>query len=385
VGIPLTTSGSSELAEEHTVTTEGQVYRDLQKHLDSLPIGYPPTASGVEIRILKHLFTPEEARIATKLSIIPEPLSEIYERVKNSGISIEKLERVLDHMVHKGTILIITREGEKYYRNAMLAVGMFELQVDRLTKDFAEDLLQYLDEAFAEELYRTKIPQLRTIPVEKSIPYERHVSTYDDVRQIIKSVDGQIVVANCVCRQAKDVIGESCTCTNLRETCLVFRGVAKHHLDLGLARPITKEEALDILGKAEEAGLVLQPENTQRPSFVCCCCGDCCAVLTTVKKFPRPADLYATNYYAQVNPESCIHCGTCVDRCQLEAVAIVDGLSVVALDRCIGCGICAANCPSNAIQLKKKEQESLPPENTKALYMSIMSRKLGENESIHLQ
>jgi len=329
------------------VTTEGQVYRDLQKHLDSLPIGYPPTASGVEIRILKHLFTPEESRMATKLSIMPEPLSEIYERVKNSGISIEKLEQVLDHMVHKGIILITTREGEKYYRNAMLAVGMFELQVDRLTKNFAEDLLQYLDEAFAEELYRTRIPQLRTIPVEKSIPHERHVSTYDDVRQIIKSVDGQIVVANCVCRQAKDVIGESCTCTNLRETCLVFRGAAKHHLDLGLARPITKEEAFGILEKAEEAGLVLQPENT--------------------------------------HPESCIHCGTCVDRCQLEAVAIVDGLSVVALDRCIGCGICAANCPSNAIQLKKKEQESLPPENTKALYMSIMSRKLGENESIHLQ
>jgi electron transport complex protein RnfB len=369
------TTGSSELSEEHTVKTEGQVYRDLQKHLDSLPIGYPPTESGVEIRILKHLFTPEEDRMATKLSIIPEPLSEIHQRLKNTGVSIEKLEQVLDRMVHKGTILMTTRDGEKYYRNAMLAVGMFELQVDRLTKDFAEDLLQYLDEAFAEELYRTKIPQLRTIPVEKSIPHERHVSTYDDVRQIIESLDGQIVVANCVCRQAKDVIGESCTRTNLRETCLVFRGAAKNHLDLGLARPITKEEAFDILEKAEEAGLVLQPENTQRPSFICCCCGDCCAVLTTVKKFPRPADLYATNYYAQVDPESCMCCGTCVDRCQLEAVAQVNGVSIVTRDRCIGCGICVANCPANAIHLKKKEPESPPPENTKALYMNIMLKK----------
>ena len=362
------------------MTTKGQVYRDLQKHLDSLPIGYPATESGVEIRILKRLFTPEEARMATKLSIIAEPLSEIYQRVKNTRVSIEKLEQVLDRMVHKGTIMVNTRDGEKYYRNAMLAVGMFELQVNRLTKGFVEDLLQYLDEAFAEELYRTKIPQLRTIPVEKSIPYERHVSTYDDVRQIVESLDGPIVVANCVCRQAKDVIGESCTCTNLRETCLVFRGAAKHHLDLGLARPITKKEAFDILDKAEEAGLVLQPENTQRPSFICCCCGDCCAVLTTVKKFPRPADLYATNYYAQVDPESCMRCGTCVDRCQLEAVAQVNGVSIVTRDRCIGCGICVANCPPNAIQLKKKGEESLPPENTKALYMNIMLRKAGDRE-----
>lgn len=355
--------------------TKSQVYRDLQKHLDKLPIGYPPTESGVEIRILKHLFTPEEARIAANLSMVPEPLGLIYERMKKTGMSIEELEQVLNRMVHKGTILTNTKDNERYYRNAMLAVGMFELQVERLTKDFTEDLLQYLDEAFAKELYRTKIPQLRTIPIEKSISPERHVSIYDDVRQIVESIDGQIAVANCVCRQAKDVIGESCTHTDLRETCLVFRGVAKHHLDLGLARPITKEETFAILEKAEEAGLVLQPENTQRPSFICCCCGDCCAILTTVKKFPRPADLYATNYYAQVDPESCMRCGTCVDRCQLEAVATIDGVSIITRERCIGCGICVANCPSNAIQLKKEKEESLPPENTKALYMNIMSKR----------
>ena len=213
------------------MATMTQVYRDLQKHLDKLPIGYPRTESGVEIRILKRLFTPEEAIIATKLSMAPEPLSGIYKRVKETGMSIEELERVLEHMVHKGTILTNKKDDEKYYRNAMLAVGMFELQVDRLTKGFTKDLLQYLDEAFATELYRTKIPQLRTIPVEKGIPHERYVSTYDNVRQIVESVDGQIVVANCVCRQAKDVIGESCTHTDLRETCLVFRGAAEHHLN----------------------------------------------------------------------------------------------------------------------------------------------------------
>jgi len=359
------------------MTTKGQVYRDLQKHLDKLPIGYPPTESGVEIRILKHLFTPEEAKIATKLSLMPEPLGRIYKRVKKTGMSIEELEQALNRMVHKGTILTNTNDDERYYWNAMLAVGMFELQVDRLTKDFTKDLLQYLDGEFAKELYRTKIPQLRTIPVEKGIPHERHVSTYDNVRQIVESIDGQIVVANCVCRQAKDVIGESCTHTDLRETCLIFRGAAKHHLNLGLARPITKEETFNILDKAEEAGLVLQPENTQQPSFICCCCGDCCAVLTAVKKFPRPADLYATNYYAQVDSELCTGCETCVDRCQLEAAAMVNGVSTVNRDRCIGCGNCVANCPSNAIQLKKKEEESLPPENTKALYMNIMSKKVG--------
>lgn len=359
------------------MTIESQVYRDLQEHLDKLPIGYPPTESGVEIRILEHLFTPEEAKIATQLPMIPEPLNQIYKRMKKTGMSIEELEQVLDHMVYKGTILTRKRDDEKYYSNAMLVIGMFEYQVERLTKDFAEDMLQYLDEAFGKELYRTKIPQLRTIPIEKSIPHERHVSTYDDVRQIVENIDGQIVVADCVCRQAKDVIGESCSQTDLRETCLIFRGFAEHYLNLGLARSITKEEAFDILRKAEEAGLVLQPENSQRPHAICCCCGDCCGILTTVKKFPHPAELYATNYFSVVDPELCNGCETCIDTCQLDALAMVNGVATVNRDRCIGCGNCVVNCTLDAIQLQRKEEESLPPPNTKALYMDIMSRKVG--------
>lgn len=357
--------------------TESQVYRALQKHLDELPIGYPPTKSGVEIRILKHLFTPEEAKIATQLPMIPEPLEQIYKRMKKTGMSIEELEQVLDHMVCKGTILRNEKDDEKYYRNAMLAVGIFELQVERLTRGFTEDMLQYLDEAFGQELYRTKIPQLRTIPIEKSITHEHHISTYDDVRQIIENIDGQIVVANCVCRQAKDVIGESCSQTDLRETCLIFRGFAEHYLNLGLARSITKEETLDILRKAEEAGLVLQPENSQRPHAICCCCGDCCGILTTVKKFPHPAELYATNYFSVVDPDVCNGCEDCVDQCQLDALAMVNDVATVNRDRCIGCGNCVANCTADAIQLQKKEEELLPPPDTKALYMNIMSRKVG--------
>jgi len=267
----------------------------LQKHLDRLPIGFPATESGVEIRILKHLFTPEEVKIATQLSMLPEPLSRIYKRVQKRGVSIQELERLLDHMVDKGSIMMSKKDGEKLYGNAMLAIGMYEFQVERLTKDFAEDWLQYLDEAFAGEAGRTKIPQVRTIPIEKSIPQEYHVSSYDDVRQIVENIKGLIVVANCVCRQTKDVVGESCTKTDLRETCLLFGDGAQQYLDWGIARSITREEALDILRKAQEAGLVLQPQNTQRPEFVCCCCGDCCGMLAAVKKFPHLAESYAKN------------------------------------------------------------------------------------------
>jgi len=262
----------------------------------------------------------------------------------------------------------------------MLAIGMYEFQVDRLTKDFAKDWLQYLDEAFAEEVSRTKIPQLRTIPVEKSIPLPEkyQISNYDNVRKIVENASGQIAVANCVCRQAKDLVGESCTKTDLRETCIILPDEAKYYVDVGIGHYITKEEALDILEKAQEAGLVLQPVNSQRPEAICCCCGDCCGILMSVKKFPRPADFYATNYYAEVDPELCTGCEICVEQCQLEALDIVNGVAAINLNRCIGCGNCVVICESDAIQLRRKEEETIPPKDMNDMYAKILSKKVSK-------
>jgi ferredoxin len=283
-------------------------------------------------------------------------------------------------MVDKGSILMSKKGDKKLYSVIPLAVGSYELQLERITRDFGQDMKQYLGGEFGKEMFQTKIPQLRTIPIEKGIPTpdKYQVSTYDNVRQIIEKSGGPIAVINCVCRQTKDVIGESCTITDLRETCIVFRDNTEYYLSHGIGRLISKEEALGILEKAQEAGLVLQPENTLYPGFVCCCCGDCCGILSTIKRFPRPADSYATNYYSEVDPELCKGCGTCVERCQMEARAIVSDVATVNLDRCIGCGICVANCESNANQLKKKEVELLPPKNTDALYTKIMTKKVGK-------
>ncbi|NVM55967.1 MAG: 4Fe-4S ferredoxin, partial [Candidatus Helarchaeota archaeon] len=115
------------------------VYRELQEHMDQMPIGFPATRSGIELRILKRLFTPEEAKIATKLRYsaeITEPLESIYERVKEIGISIGELEKILDNMVKKGTLLYKKEGDKKYYANALLAVGIAEFQLKSFDKEF---------------------------------------------------------------------------------------------------------------------------------------------------------------------------------------------------------------------------------------------------------
>jgi hypothetical protein len=75
-----------------------------------MPVAFPESESGLDIRLLRHLFTPDEAEIALELSALPEPLERIHKRLKNKGISIEDLEKSLDNMVKKGAIL-----GGKYY------------------------------------------------------------------------------------------------------------------------------------------------------------------------------------------------------------------------------------------------------------------------------
>ncbi|MFW9878306.1 MAG: DUF362 domain-containing protein [Candidatus Thorarchaeota archaeon] len=355
------------------------VFRKLQEHLDSLPVGFPATQTGVEIRILKHLFTPEDAEVALHLKFLPEPLKKVYRRFKKSGIILEELEQKLDDMYFRGLINRgINTAGdpeEKYYAIAPWAIGIYEFQLGRLTKEFFNDHEQFLDEAFIDEYNYTGIPQLRVIPIEKTIDYEQKIASYDDMRNLIENIGEPLAVAECICRQAKKLIGEPCSKTELVESCFVFRNGAKSYLEKGLARQITKEEALELLRKAEEDGLVLQPGNSLRPMNICTCCGCCCGILTHQKKIPEPAQFFASNYYAKVDEDSCTGCGTCEERCNMDAIHVEDAISHVDLTRCIGCGVCVPTCTSDAMKLCKKEKETFPPKNTIGTYMAIMDKK----------
>lgn len=361
------------------------IHKELAHHLDQMPIGYPPTKSGVEIRILKRLFTPEDAKIAMKLSYLPKPLKKIYRSFKRIGWTIEELEAKLDNMYRKGIINYgLNKEGEqyiKYYSNAMLIIGMFEYQLNRLSKEFIEEVNQYMEESFRDECNMSGIPQLRTIPIEQSVDHELNVANYDDLWDIIENSGDSIAVAECICRKSMDILKKPCKKTDLRKTCFSFRKAAETYAGKGLAEFISKEEAIKILKKAQEDGLVIQPGNSLRPMCICCCCDCCCHVIYNQNKLEKPAQFFATNFFATVDSELCIGCGTCQERCNMHAISIIENISHVNLDRCIGCGVCVPSCPNDAIRLQKKEDEILPPKNTSATYLAIMDKKAEKNRA----
>jgi Na+-translocating ferredoxin:NAD+ oxidoreductase subunit B len=368
------------------VDTDIQVYRGLQKHLDKGPVGFPETKSGSEIRMLKFFYTPEEAVLATMLSPHKlEPVGRILKRANKHGLNLTRaeLQQKLDTMLLKGTLLVY-QQGlkEKHYKNAgFTAGGTLDFSVGRITPEIEAAHEQFNREAFgALEVGAKNIPQLRTIPVSKAIPHAGKITigNYDDVRHLVEQSPGPMAVAACVCRKGADKRGTPCTHSDIRETCLqIGTDHARQYVEMGIARYIEKAEVYRILDAAQDAGFILQPENSKHPETICCCCGDCCGILKSVKMSPKWSDHFASNYYAVADASLCEGCGTCVKRCQMEARTIVNGKAVINLEHCIGCGNCVTTCKTHASRMEPKAKQLVPPRTKDDTFMKIYSRRVG--------
>ncbi|MEO0249855.1 MAG: 4Fe-4S binding protein [candidate division WOR-3 bacterium] len=331
------------------------VYERLAKHLDKLPAGFPRSASGVEIRILRRLFSPEEAELALHLTLIPEETRVIARR---AAIPLEQASGRLEEMAKKGLILGIQRKGEPpLYMAQQFVVGFWEAQVNKLDRELVEDFEAYLPTLFDLKSWG-KAPQMRTIPVKQSISVEREVMPYERAEELVRAKES-FAVSNCICRQEHHILGKGCD--KPMESCLTLGMAAETVVRTGRGRAITREEALEILMRAEEAGLVLQPANAKDPLFICTCCGCCCGVLRSLKRDPRPASVVASPFHASLNVDTCSGCGTCIERCQMEAIRLDEDKAVLNLDRCIGCGLCVSRCPTNSLSLVRKSDQPHVP------------------------
>ncbi|HYD40408.1 MAG TPA: 4Fe-4S dicluster-binding protein [Anaeromyxobacter sp.] len=356
--------------------SDADPYRELQRHLDALPIAFPATSSGVELRLLRRLFTPEEAQVALALSAVPEQAEKLCARLP--GRTAAELAPILDRLVEKGAIFgRAPRLAAKRYSLAPLAIGMYEGQVDKITKELQEDFEAYVAEGFGAALLEPETKQMRTIPLHARFVPDRVVGRYDDARAMIAGGDGPFAARNCVCRQGRELLGEPCQRTSARRVCVMIGSTARRAAETGEARAMTKEETLALLDDAERDGLVLQPSNSQDPVFLCLCCGCCCGVLRAAKQFPNPAERLHANYQAAVDRARCIECDTCRTRCPMDALTSFDGATAVVRERCIGCGACVPTCPAEAIRLVAKAQQTVPPKGTYELYRKITTERFG--------
>ncbi|MBU1341324.1 MAG: 4Fe-4S binding protein [Proteobacteria bacterium] len=347
------------------------VYKRLANHLDNLPAGYPATDSGVEIRILNRLFTPKEAAAAMALTLFPEPAAAIAKKLEKKDSDIETL---FFSMSKKG---LISRSGKAQYEYmaANFINGIWEYQVNNLDEQLIHDVNEYLPQLWEKTWAKQKTQQHRVIPVSKTIPVEMNVMPYEKAESIIKN-QSKLVVVPCICRKEQAMIGHGCG--NPLETCLMLGAAAFFYEQNNIGRSISQEEALKILNKGIEAGLVLQPSNSQTPFVICMCCGCCCLVLKNLNKMDAPAKIACTNFYVSISQEDCTGCKSCEDICQMGAITVEDESAVVNRARCIGCGLCITRCEFDAITLVEKQasEKYAVPADTVEEYMN-MARERG--------
>ncbi|MFH0802539.1 MAG: 4Fe-4S ferredoxin, partial [bacterium] len=205
---------------------EGGIYRLLQQHLDKQAVGFPEAGSGADIRFLKRLFSPEEAKLALHLSYKPAPTGRIIEKAARE-FSAEQTELLLDSMLMKGAIGCKEKHGSSHWYVMPLIVGMYEAQDGNLTLEFLADASAYMKTmAYGKAFLAVKPSQMRTIPINKSLPLEHQVATYDQIRAIVQNSHGPFVVLKCICREGMAINNKPCTKTSRLETCLGFGDVA---------------------------------------------------------------------------------------------------------------------------------------------------------------
>ena len=347
------------------------VFEGLRARLDELAVGLPKTENKIEIRLLKRLFTEAQAEFFVQLHPLLEAPDDVANRLNRDPGEVADL---MEQMAKKG-LLFRKRNGDRVrYAAVPYVVGIFEFQVKSMDKELAKETEDYFEAVYGRALQSYKTPVLRTIPINRQMVADWPIAPYEDVLQIVESQE-KIAIAPCICRTTRKLADHDCD--KPMENCFSFGSHAEYYVENGLGRFITKEEAKQIVINNEEAGLVMQPFNSKKVGGMCSCCGDCCGMLRSLKKQPNPAEAVQSNYYAQVEEELCTGCETCVDRCQMEAVEVVDGISTVLLNRCIGCGLCVTTCPTEAIQLIKKSEDQLyePPKSGVETYIRIMQER----------
>lgn len=331
------------------------VYEKLRERLDMFPQGFPKTKSGVELEILEHLFSADEAEVALSLRPLPEPVSTIAERISRDE---KELQEILYDMSKRGLIGRF-KESEEVgsYFLAPWMIGIWEFQLNRLTPDNIKLYEKYFEEGMVPFNKTKKVGEFRVIPIQKEIQNNTEIQPYEKVSEVIDS-QTRFAVADCICRKEARMMGEGCD--KLLETCMMFGLAADYYIENELGREISKEEAKEILFKAEEDGLVhFSSNHADGKIFICNCCGCCCKALANITKYDNPAVIAQSNYYASVDADTCDGCETCTDRCQVDAIQVESDLAIISTAQCIGCGLCVSSCPTESISMIPKGPDAL--------------------------
>jgi len=361
-------------------------------------------------KILKNLFTPDEAEI---LMVFNGPYMDRFSAqkiAKKLKRPIEEIHPILKEMARTQRLFSATKNDMTTYSMFPLVPGLFELyfanheralaEEEDVLKLFAEEYEKYYDQGYVVNSMSSSYPFMRvfvdqevindTVNREKGAlltvneevdVIKNKILPFEQVRTLVEK-SHRVSVMDCACRTHMKINNDGVPVNDYPiNVCMNFNTFADYCIDQGFGRELTKEEALKTLTGAAEAGLVHTTQNiTEKTSFICNCDRDCCIMLRGIRQFNNPNMVATSNFLPDYDKENCIFCLKCTEICPMEVIELVDEGNdeqriSVNIDRCIGCGVCAYNCPEEALTMVKKFDD-VPVENMmEAMMKTIEGRK----------
>jgi Pyruvate/2-oxoacid:ferredoxin oxidoreductase delta subunit len=355
-----------------------EVYRHLSEAMAKRGGEYPGMDIPEFYALVEELFTPQEAEVFLAIPRGYHPASAIAAQMDKPE---EEVAPTLEAMADKGLCSAGKMGDVTFYGTMPFVPGIFELQFMRGTSTEKDKKLAKLIHDYKAVIDAAKgapkigFPTTRVISVGRKIQAGTTVHTYDQVVSYVEKYD-PLSVSTCYCRHEAKLIDENDDCGKPNEVCMQFGMGAQFVIDRGIGRKISKKEAIDILSKCEDLGLVHSTVNRQEIDFLCNCCNDHCLILRKALAQPKPGIALNSGFQPVRNPKLCKACETCIERCPPRALTMgEDDIPVVDLDRCIGCGVCASGCPEEAIELTQRPGAQVPPLDQKALGQAIKATR----------
>jgi len=342
-----------------------QAYIQIAENIDK-GIQTAPKADGniskAFIAYLKIIYTPEAAELVQHLEM---NRSKTAQKVaEDSGQDVEKVREILYPLTQKGALIGSVEKYRLPVIPNLLNIHMFypdiksdDLEAAKLYQQF------YIKEKYY-KYYATSekgTPMLRSIPVEHAIHPETKTFKSEEAHEYIQNLGTEdLALVPCPCRTRTEKLDiRECKDKFPVATCIFIGKAAELFMNLGLGKRVKKKQAIDYLDQMVELGLIPTAENfTSDPhGIMCLCCGCCCSNVRGRTRWDNPTAVLPSNFIPEAS-DDCVLCGTCVDRCFLDALSLDEDAekAVVDPDKCIGCGVCTITCPEEALKLKRFER-----------------------------
>ncbi|MCJ7595539.1 MAG: 4Fe-4S binding protein [Desulfobacterales bacterium] len=367
------------------------VFERLASHMSALAIG--PPYNEYLVRILRESLSQKEAEILlflpTRISpFCPVPLVEI---AKQCRYSERELDSILNKLAANGMIFKgDDGKGNKGYCLHQFGYGMPQAifwpnEDTPYTRRMAEFCIRHSNkEALVKGFGGTGSKVYRWIPINKTLDITiQGILPYARIEEVIAKTT-VVAAVNCNCRVMSRLKGRD-PCGYPLDVCMKYDDLAEYVIDMQIGRRISKDEALALNKKAEEAGCVHFADNILEGEIkhACNCCPCCCWALGNYKRRRIPRDLLmACQFIRKTDFDECAGCGSCTEACPIDAVKMNDDFPEVDDAWCIGCGVCAGSCPTDAISMVRRDDVADPFPGLKELSQVRLAEKEAAGRNI---